>query len=287
MTTPRTLSLAALLSLSSCYAGPSADLAATTPRSLAGTAVDGELRTDPDGGFVFDERARLTFDYFLTADAELAPAELTAWVRAELDRRLPASAADEAFAAWAAYLEFRGAAAATLAQPLADPAAAERDLLAALDARLGDYPIVAAERAQISRAFALRRIDALAGEARERALAEFAAADPQSSHDDTGSFAAARREIAAAQLAGADDLHALRREHFGAAAADRLAALDVRRAAWTQRVEALRAARTALSDAFTGTPAQLDAALAGLESQHFSAAELRRVHALDRLAMSR
>ncbi len=275
-----TRSLLLTTTLSGCYAGAASDLTVRiAPRSLAGTAIDGELRTGPDGTFVFDERARLAFDYFLTADTELPTDDLAAWVRAELDRTLPAPAADEAFAAWESYLAFRSEAATTLAQPT-DLAAAERQLLRAVDDHLGDYPIARAERAQISHSFALKRIDTLTGEPRERALAELTSNAP--TDDDAQQFLTARQAITAAQLAGADDLQALRSQHYGQEAAARLAALDATRSAWTQRLATHRSAREALRTELTG-PA-LATAITDLETADFSPSELRRLHALDRLS---
>ncbi len=283
MTTPRiflALSFAssAVLGSSGCYAGaPDITTLRAAPASLAGTAIDGELRVGPDGGFVFDERARLAFDYFLTADDELEAAELAAWVRAELGRSLPAAAAEEGFAAWEAYAGFRGEAAAILAAPSADLAAVERRLLAALDEHLGDYSIAEDERGQISRGFVLARSEARTGEARERVVAGLAEVSGAGME-----FVDSRREIAAAQLAGAEELEGLRRAHFGDAAAQRLAALDARRHAWASRVAALQSAREVLRAELSG--AQLEVAIAELEARDFTAEELRRVHALDRLA---
>lgn len=282
------INLLTLVTVTGCYAGGASDLTSdvnsvhAAPRSLAGTAIDGELRTAADGSFVFDERARLAFDYFQTADGELGPAELASWVRTELGRSLPAAAADEAFAAWQVYSEFRSEAAAVLAQPTDDLGLAERSLLAAVDEMLADYPIAADERAQISRGFALQRIDALTGEARELALADFTAHQPEAAEAPGEQYLTARREIAAAQLTGAKDLQALRSQHFGAEAAARLAELDARRAEWSRRVAALQTAREALRAELSGAP--LAAAIAELERRDFSPAELRRIDALDSLA---
>ena len=272
--------LIGLLALAGCYAGADGT-GASVPRSLAGTQIDGTLRAGADEGFVFDAEARLGFDYFLTADRELSRAEIDGWVRAELGRRLPARAANEGYAAWEAYVSFREEAAEALAEPLAgtgaELAAVERRLLAAVDEQLGEYPIAAEEKAAISRGFALRRISMMQGEARERALAELVG----DAASGAAAFVTARRTIAAA---GAEERQALRSEHFGAEAADRLAALDERRMAWTRRVEAFRGEREALGRELGG--AALGEAIAALEGRTFSAEELRRVRALDRLAVT-
>jgi lipase chaperone LimK len=265
--------------LAGCYSGVEALDVVATPRSLAGTDIDGALRAER-GTFVFDEMARAAFDYFLTADEELTRDELDAWVGAELTRRVP-DAADEAIAAWHAYVAYRTAAAAALTDGAA-LAGAEQRLVALVSEHLGDYPIAARERTDIARAFALQRASALTGAARDQALAGLAADEPL--NPAASDFIVGRRAVELARLAGAgpEELQAVRTEHFGADAAGRLAALDARRAQWEARLAAYSGEREALLAGFAGTPAQRDAAVRELEAMHFSPAEARRVHALAR-----
>ncbi|HEY0132804.1 MAG TPA: lipase secretion chaperone [Nannocystis sp.] len=265
--------LVSLTLLAACYSG--AEAQPTQPRSLAGTEIDGELRTER-GMFVFDEQARMAFDYFLTAEDEVSRPELDAWVHTELTRRLP-DAADDGLAAWNAYVEYRSAAAATLADDTTLDAAEQR-LAALISEHLGDYPIAAREQADNTRAFALKRAAALAGEARGLALAGLAAGS-----EPADAFLVGRRAAELARLTSADELHAVRTQHFGAEAADRLAALDARRAAWNARLAAFQTARAALLVDFAGTQAQRATAEAELAAQHFSSTELPRVHALMRI----
>ena len=274
----RMLGIAGLVLSVSCYSGAEG-LGASQPRSLAGTEIDGELRAD-GGVFVFDEQARLAFDYFLTADEELSSGDMDAWVEAELTRRVPA-VAHEAMAAWHDYVAYRSAAAATLAEAGALDEA-ERRMIALLGEQLGEYPIAVKERAEIARAFALKRAAALGGEDREGALAGLAA-DGAGEED---AFLVGRRAVELARLgaAGAKEVQAVRTQHFGAEAAGRLAALDARRVAWEGRLAAFRSEREELLAGFVGTGAQRAAAVAELEARHFSASELRRVHALARIA---
>lgn len=267
--------LAGMIGLGGCYAGTEAT--PSSPRSLAGTEIDGELRAGANDEFVFDARARLSFDYFLTADVELTSEELDGWVLAEVGRRLPPRAASEAFAAWTAYVSFRGEAAELLAEPGVELGVIEGRLLAAVDEQLGDYAIAAEERAQIVRGFELGRVARMQERDRARALAELREAEGESAAE---AFLRGRRAIAGAT---AEELVKVRREHFGEEAALRLAELDARRADWTRRVEALRGARDDLRTAFVGSPAELEVAIAALEGQAFSPEELRRVRAIDRL----
>ncbi len=273
----RTIGMLGVL-FAGCYGGVEAQLEVAQPRSLAGTEIDGELRSER-GAFVFDEAARQAFDYFLTAEEELGGVELDAWVHAELIRRVPA-VADEAMVAWHSYVVYRSSAAATLAEAGALELA-ERRMNSLVDEQLGEYPIAKRERAEISRAFALQRATALTGEAREVALAGLV--DGAVNED---AFVVGRRAVELARLtkAGPGELQAVRTQYFGAAAAERLSALDARRSAWEGRLDAFHSERAELLAGFTGSAAQRDAAVAGLEATHFSEAELRRVHALARIS---
>ena len=66
------------------------------PRSLEGTEVDGGLAADPEGHLIVGPGVRALFDYFLSATGE-EPAELIrARIIAEIEERLPPTAAREA-----------------------------------------------------------------------------------------------------------------------------------------------------------------------------------------------
>lgn len=257
--TTRWIAGALALALAGCYAGADEAVSAT-PRALAGSEMDGALHVAADGSVVLDADAQAAFDWLLAAESELGE-QLDAWVFAELGRRLPGRA-EAAFAAWRTYVDYRAEAAALLDDPDGEVAGLEPRLRAAVE-RLGDAPIAASERARIDRAFAVRR--ALARADRDAAAFEV--------RGEAYALVDGLREISAARLGGGD-VQELRARRFGAAAAERLAALDERRADWEARVAAFREARAALA----GTT---DAAALAAE---FSPAELRRVHALDRLA---
>lgn len=228
------------------------------PRSLEGTDVDGAL-TALNGEFLFDARAQQAFDYFLTASGELDDRALEEWVARELELRLPESAAKSGLAAWREYTAYRREAAAIL-----ERGAGEAELLAALERNLGRHPIAAAERMRITRA---QQPEALDGPALR--------------------FLTARNAIALARSTGAGpaEIRALRTAYFGEAAAERLHALDARRADWARRLDAFRSARTALLA--QTPPADRDRALSRLEAAHFDEPELRRVRALDRISTAR
>ena len=81
----------------------------------------------------------------------------------------------------------------------------------------------------------------------------------------------------------AEDVYALREQAVGADAAGRLAALDQRRAEWEGRVDAYRAARSAIDADASLTLVQREAVIEDLRAQHFDESERLRVRALDRI----
>ncbi len=95
---------------------------------------------------------------------------------------------------------------------------------------------------------------------------------------------ALRRDEARLRAAGASpaEIHALREQRFGPEAAERLAALDRRRQAWAERLEAWRGERAALLAAGFADAAAQEAAVAAARAQHFQGPERLRVEALER-----
>ncbi|MFO7564745.1 MAG: lipase secretion chaperone [Enhygromyxa sp.] len=290
--------LATCLGALACEADSGEGALVERPRSLDDTQLDGHLSFDASGEFVFDEGAQQAFDYFLTAEGELSPAEFDAWVAAQLRAELgdgPALA--QVMTAWSAYQLFRREAAALLEDPGAQGdlrgagqlEQVEQRLLAALDEHLGDTPFAAAERQRIERGFALHR--ALSLPDPEDRAAELARLDVDEARrfaeSRAGRYLAGHRalELARESQADAATIHALRVQHFDAlepGAAERLAALDARRAAWAERVREYEAARERLREGFVGSVEELDASIAELEAARFSPAERRRLRALQR-----
>ena len=285
---------------SACIDDPQArefgEVGIDVPRSLEGTDIDGEFRYDDKGEFVFDEHAQLRFDYFLTADGELTATELEAWV-SDTVRATVTNEHQHAqiMDGWHDYLLFRAEVAAVLDDPASAKqlATVEQQLLVVLDEQLGATPFAVGERQRIQQGFALNRAYAITDiGAREAELTRLSAVDSQNfAQTRAGRLLAGRQAITQAAQSGADTeaIQALRVQHYDAlepGAATRLAALDQKRAAWTQRVDAFRAEREQLRVSFVGAPAQLVAALDTLEAQRFSPAERRRVQALDKLESS-
>ena len=272
------------------------------PRSLRGTRTDGGLLVDPDGRFVPTLDARRLFDYFLTAAGELAPDALRARIVAEIERRLAPEAARDAIALLDRYLAYRERVRVLANDPSHDPADLE-GRLAMLEAlrreMLGDtaaQAFFADDEAQARRVVEIRRIATDASlSAEERATrveAIYAALEADLPADVRESRAAGRLALALQQAeddvrangGGPAEVQALRERLAGPEVAARLAELDDRRARWLARVDAFRAARARLANDATLTPADRASATDRLLAESFTAAERRRVEALDRIA---
>jgi lipase chaperone LimK len=265
------------------------------PASLAGTAAGGDLALDARGHFAPGPEALELFDYYFSASGEEPDAVILARIRAEIRRRLPAPAAAEAEALLDRYLAYRDGAAALFAEDLsfADP---ERrfqrirelrrevfgpELAAALFGDEEQVVSVDLERRRV----ALER-DLSPGE-RARHLAALEAELPAAEREARAEARAilelrtAEAELRA-EGAGEDAIQAERERRFGPEAAARLAALDGRRAAWSERVASYRAARDALRAAGLA-PADEAAALARLRAERFQGPERLRIEALERI----
>jgi lipase chaperone LimK len=265
--------------------------------SLRGTEVDGALVAGDDGALVVGPDLRRFFDYFLSASGEEEPGVLAQRLRDEVDARLPADAAARARELLERYLTYRERA-RRLAESEAHPAslsdrwdavrALRREVFGEKDAEalFGD------EEAEVFVALAERGIGrdpALSAAEREEQRTALEAQLPEEARrarEEATSVLRLRREEASLRAAGAgvEEVRALREQQFGAAAADRLADLDRRRADWQRRVDDYRRARAAIDADVTLSPAERSRALADLLEESFSATERLRVEALDRIA---
>lgn len=282
------------LGTTACVEEPQARDIGFAPRSLDGTEIDGAFHYSREGHFVFDEDARQAFDYFLTADGELTPTQLQDWVDVVIVAEVSPAERTAVIDSWYAYVAYRkeAAAAATSESAMSQPQQAKAALLSALDAGFAGSPFAAAERERIERAFALRGVYDRLGDdhvARDAELARLDAdATARFADSRAGRLLAARRsvETARSEATTTAQLHSLRAQQFDAdnpGAADRLAALDAKRADWDARVEAYQLARAAARAQWVGAPSQLDEALVALEQMSFTPAERRRVRALEQL----
>ena len=265
------------------------------PHSLQETDVDGWLGVDDRGHLVVTPGARRFFDYFLSAAGEESPEQIRARIVAEIEKRLPPLGAHEAIALLDRYLAYRDRVRELAEAGTPEDLEQRLDQLHQIRAQiLGDADAAAmfgdeekVQRLDIERRQVLsdgslspdqrqRRLDALdqqlpadVKEARDQALAPLNLARQERGLRADGASAA--------------DIRALRQQEFGAAAADRLEALDRQQAEWQQRMQDYRTARRAIdSDSSLTLEARADA-IAGLRAQRFDAQEQIRVEALDRI----
>lgn len=226
--------LGAVLLLGGCYTGVEPELLAPL-RSLEGVDMDGSLTPAPSGAFVLDAGARARFDHFLVAQGEVDEGALHAHVRADINARLQGEAAEQAWEAFLAYLDYRGEAAALLTTSQS-PADARRALAEIRGRTIGDAPGVPDEGPRLEAALTLRAALAdpsLDARVRAERMAAFQA-EVGETPDDVAPARIVGRVRAALAPIPSDDQAARRAvlvELIGDAAADRWLALEQARAA--------------------------------------------------------
>jgi lipase chaperone LimK len=270
------------------------------PRSLEGTDVDGGAEADAAGHLKPDFALRRLFDYFLsTVGEEPLPRvrdRLQAWLRS----KLPPPAAREAMNLLDRYLAYQQAR-GELGQGAAGSGAAEAapellqqrfDALRVLRqqhfspaeaaAFFGDEE--AEDRYTLQRLAVLRDATLSPADKAQR-LKQLAASLPpalqaamtvEDKVRDLNAVTQAWREKGGT----AQELREARVQLVGAEAADRLEALDQRRAQWGQRLEAYRARRAALQADASLSAQQREQALAQLRGESFTQQEFLRLDAL-------
>lgn len=269
---------------------------ARRPASLRGTEVDGGFLIDDDGHFVPSRDALDLFDYFFVASGEEPEDVIVARIREEIRRRLGPKAAPDALAFLESYLHYR-----ERTRALAGDRAAPADTLDALselrrEAFGGDADrLFGAEEARLRVSLAQREIagDPSLDEQEKRALIDalYAELPPEAQRARRRSMAPARLRADEEDLrrAGATDVEVRthRAELFGEEAADRLAALDQRRAAWNARVAAyLRERDEVLADP-SRPLADREAEAETLLLERFAGPERLRVRALQDMDQTR
>ncbi len=266
------------------------------PRSLQDTDVDGWLGVDDQGHLVVTPGVRRFFDYFLSATGEESPATIRARIVAEIEKRLPPAGAREAIALLDHYLAYRDR-----VRELEQSSNGPEDLHKRLDEvhRIREQSFGAADAtAMFGEEETVQRLDierrqvladdALSPTERQQqldALEQELPADVKEARDQaTGPLRLAReeKELRAAG-AGAAEVRALREQEFGAAAADRLQALDQERSQWQQRMADYRAARDTIENDPALSPEARTQAIAALRSRSFNPQEQIRVEALERM----
>jgi lipase chaperone LimK len=265
----------------------------TLPASLRGTTEDGALRVDDAGDLVIAPAVLRFFDYYLSATGEESAATLRARIVAAIHRRLPDDRpAGQAVALLDTYLGYREATRGLRVD--GDDPAARLDALHLLRRRSFGAAVAEALFGDEERALAValeqRKLladAALSRRERERRLSDLEARLPDRIREARAGATRPLRQRAdedAMRAAGAsdDDLHDYRTATVGEEAADRLAALDRSRAAWSAQLAAFREARAAIVAA-EPDPSRQQAAVQQLLDASFTALEQIRVRAADQM----
>ncbi|MDJ0790258.1 MAG: lipase secretion chaperone, partial [Myxococcota bacterium] len=212
-----------------------------------------------------------------------------------IDARLEPPALDEALAFLDEYLDYRRLAAEELSDPaLAESADLERRFQWIRELRRRSFgaeraeALFAAEEEAVRVRLEVERVredETLEPEERRRRLAELEARYPGPMREARARAVSSldwsrHEEAMRAQGFRPAEIHAAREARFGAEAAERMAALDARRADWAARLERYRQERDVLLESTVDAE---DARLAidALRRRHFTAEEARRVEILD------
>lgn len=270
---------------------------AALPPSLEGTGVDGGVRVDAGGRLVLEPAVRDLFEYYLSTLGEATLEDVKVWVAHYLNDHLPPEAARQGWALFGRYLDYRrqladipdpglGADAENMKAAIRARARLRREVLGrqaaeaffALDEAYDDYMMTR---------LTLREDDTLTEEQRARRLEQARAELPeplQQIREETTKPVRAREKVEQMRASGASEaeVRAWREAELGAAAADRLEALEARRRQWRQRYEAYWREKQQMQ--LDGLAEQdREAAVQRLREKHFQAEEIRRAEALDRI----
>lgn len=272
------------------------------PRSFQGTDIDGRLRVDANGNLLIELPVRHLFDYFLSSHGEETLEASIARLRHYIAQQLQEPAQTQALQLLDVYLDYKrqlidleeALPSLTDWQGIRQREMAVRSLRAGLFSREAHEAFFAGEEAYNQ--FTLDRREIL---------------DNNSlSAEEKGQAIQALRETLSPSLAQAmlpqlqnelrqqtrsllqrngspSELHALRQQLVGSAAAERLQTLDQQRSAWQQRLASYQQTRSEL-DANPGlSVTERQAALDQWISEHFSESERLRLEAALSLQASR
>lgn len=271
------------------------------PPSLAGTEVDGELRTDADGNLLVSNDVRRVFDYFLTLHGEESLPVIVARLNAYFAQRLPGVAAAQARQLLTAYLEYQQSLAGIDVTPVeggeVDISAVRERFAAEKALREKFLPRAAADtffseddafnHYSVTRHELLQQKDLTPTERARRLAALDDALPPALQASVRGAAQVVNLQVlteAWRERGGtAAELRQIRENLLDSAAADRLEALDAERAAWEARMAVWREERARLLASTGLADADRQAQIAQSRSQHFSAQELPRVEVLEQM----
>ncbi|MER1946243.1 lipase secretion chaperone [Stutzerimonas stutzeri] len=272
--------------------GAAPQVMAKLPASFKGTQVDGQFQLDAAGNLIIDRELRQLFDYFLSAIGEEPLKQSIGRLRGQIATQLSEPAKAQALSALNQYLNYkRQLLDFEVAHPRAADLAAMRERLSAvraLRARVLDPTVHQAffgleeayDRFSLER-LAIRFDPALDSDAKGRAIDQLRAGLPAELQDLLiPQLQTELREQTKALLAsgaGPQQLHQLRQQLVGSAAADRLEALDRQRQQWQQRVASYQQELARIEAVRGLDEVERRAAVERLEAQRFKDSERLRL----------
>ncbi len=255
--------------------------APTANNSLRDTAVDGEVSLNPDGSVRLNLELRRLFDYHLARAGEMPPAELIAWIEAQLEASYPPAVAAQLKILLGQYRDYLRA------------LHADTPRLQALTPRLRLQALADLRRSVLGPAMAdaffaneqawdtftqdrleLARDSSISPELRVPREQELLQRLPPELAQSYAEQKTLDSKLNVDLPAATSERYAAREQLFGSEAAARFATLDQNQAAFEGRVRSYLTAREQQQ-------ALSDAARAPLRAQYFDANESARVAALE------
>lgn len=269
------------------------------PPSLRGTEVDGELAQDAQGRLKITRGVRNLFDYFLSTRGEQAEAIVHARIRAYVRSHLEPQAATQALGLFDQYLAYLQQLDEAVRPTAPDSLTELRQRLSQLEQmRAASFsPDVVQAFFGEDSAYDHYTVDklgimadgTLSGPQKASQLQALRQALPASlrEHLNAAEQVQTLDQVSAewAQRGGtATELRSIRENLVGAAAADRLEALDSEEAAWDTRVNQHLQARALILADVTLAEATRRERVQSLRSAHFNGPDLQRIEMLERIA---
>lgn len=272
------------------------------PASLRGTEVDGELEVDEQGHLKITQGVRRVFDYFLATVGEESIETITARLRAYIRHQLPPMAADEAERLLDSYLAYRQGLhnvqqVQTTAKDQIDIDAMRRQIqqVQSLRAQFFSTEVIAAffgdedayDRYSLAK-MEITQNKKLTTEQRAQQLAEIEQELPSelreslkviNQYNDLESLTQEWKK----KGGSAAELRQIRERVVGAAAADRLEALDRDNASWDNRMTTWMKDRDAIMNNQGLSAQDKQQQLQNLRNSQFSETERLRVETLERI----
>jgi lipase chaperone LimK len=287
---PRPVSIAMAPTNATAMAAPSRS--APLPGSLQGTDEDGALRVDENGNLIVGPEILVLFDYYLSATGEESQDAIRARIVAAIERRLPAGRARaEAISILDHYIAYRADSKSLRAA--GDDLSARLEALGQLRRRhFGDLAeeLFGAEERAHAVAVEQRKVlqdSSLSAEERGEKLAALERQMPEETRrarEEAVRPLRLRADEEAMRAEGATDEEIQRRrvEALGPEAAERLGALDRKRAEWKRRLAEFRDKRAEIQRD-EPDPGRQKAAIERLLEASFTAMERIRVEAADKM----